>query len=41
VRKKTLKASAASVADFRHEVRRLTGRRWGVVMRYRMVKLAQ
>ena len=41
VRRKTFVASAAAVADFRHEVRRLTGRSWGVSMRHRIAKLNQ
>jgi RNA-directed DNA polymerase len=41
VQRKTIRASAAAVADFRHRVRQLTGRSWGVSMRYRIGQLNQ
>jgi len=36
-----LRWSDRSFADFKHRVRRLTGRSWGVSMKYRLYKLAQ
>jgi len=39
VRKKTFRASAQAVAEFRHRVKKLTGRSWGVSMRYRIGQL--
>ncbi len=40
-RKGKLRWSAQAFEDFKHNVRRLTGRSWGVSMRYRFYKLAQ
>jgi RNA-directed DNA polymerase len=40
-RKGKLRWSEAAFADFKHRVRELTGRSWGVAMRYRLDKLAQ
>ncbi len=36
-----LRWSDAAFADFKHRIRRLTGRSWGVSMGYRLYKLAQ
>src|SRR5690606_29931291 len=36
-----LRWSESAYADFRHRVRRMTGRSWGVSMEYRLLKLAQ
>lgn len=36
-----LRWSDRAFADFRHNVRKLTGRSWGVSMAYRLGKLAQ
>jgi RNA-directed DNA polymerase len=40
-RRGKLRWSDAAFADFQHQVRKLTGRSWGVAMRYRFEKLAQ
>ena len=40
-RKGKLRWSARAFEDFKHHVRRFTGRSWGVSMRYRFHKLAQ
>ena len=40
-RKGKLRWSARAFEDFKHHVRRFTGRSWGVSMRYRFNKLAQ
>jgi len=40
-RRDKLRWSDAAFADFMHRVRKLTGRSWGVSMRYRFDKLAQ
>jgi RNA-directed DNA polymerase len=40
-RRGKLRWSASAFEDFKHQVRRLTGRSWGVSMRYRFDKLAQ
>ena len=40
-RKGKLRWSARAFEDFKHNVRRFTGRSWGVSMRYRFDKLAQ
>ena len=37
----TLRWSEQAFVDFKHHVRRLTGRSWGVSMEYRLMKLAQ
>jgi RNA-directed DNA polymerase len=40
-RRGKLRWSASAFEDFKHQVRRLTGRSWGVSMRYRLDRLAQ
>jgi RNA-directed DNA polymerase len=40
-RRGRLRWSASAFEDFKHQVRRFTGRSWGVSMRYRLDKLAQ
>ena len=40
-RKGKLRWSESALEDFKHRVRELTGRSWGVSMRYRFAKLAQ
>ena len=40
-RGKKLRWSQAAFEDFRHNIRKLTGRSWGVSMGYRLGKLAQ
>jgi RNA-directed DNA polymerase len=40
-RGKKLRWTDAALADFKHQVRTLTGRSWGVSMDYRMFKLGQ
>ncbi len=40
-RGKKLRWSDRAFEDFRHQIRRLTGRSWGVSMAYRLAKLAQ
>jgi RNA-directed DNA polymerase len=40
-RRGKLRWSASAFEDFKHQVRRLTGRSWGVSMRYRLGQLAQ
>jgi RNA-directed DNA polymerase len=40
-RRGKLRWSEAAFADFQHQVRKLTGRSWGVSMHYRFEKLAQ
>ena len=40
-RKGKLRWSARAFEDFKHQVRKFTGRSWGVSMRYRFYKLAQ
>ena len=39
VRQKSFRASAEAVAGFRHEIKQLTGRSWGVSMRHRIGQL--
>jgi RNA-directed DNA polymerase len=41
LRKGKLRWSDRALADFKHRIRELTGRSWGVSMRYRLDKLAQ
>jgi RNA-directed DNA polymerase len=41
IRETKLRWSDGAFADFKHQVRKLTGRSWGVSMAYRFRKLAQ